>query len=147
MSNNQDLWAFLERREEEIVEQRKKLKDELEALRLARASIEQGQKETSKKSATERPPTIKDMIRSVLMKNVEGGTSDEIIRWINLVHGVEIARTSLSPQLSRLKAEGEVGLDEERGVWSLSLGMLKGASARHGDRITRGIVKRGTSIE
>jgi hypothetical protein len=35
---------------------------------------------------------------------------------------VEVARTSLTPQLSRLKAEEEVTLDEDKGTWCLTRG-------------------------
>lgn len=119
MSSDLNLWQYLEQREEEIVRKRQELKEELEALRGARATLEMTQRGKRNADAEEKL-TIKEMIRSVLWRNPEGGTSDQVAFWINQFHGVEVARTSLSPQLSRLKADGEVDLNEERGFWRLT---------------------------
>lgn len=119
MSADLDLWLYLEKREEEIIAKRKELSEELEALREARASIEKRQK-VKKATETRDKLTIKEMVRETLLDQSEGGTSDQIIHWINRRHGTEVARTSLSPQLSRLKADGEVELDEENGIWTLT---------------------------
>ncbi|GKY88886.1 hypothetical protein [Sinisalibacter aestuarii] len=118
MSDEMDLWQFLEAREEEIVRKRKELLTELEALRNARASLEKERRDKDREDGSERM-TIKEMVRSVLSRNPEGGTSDQIINWINQIHASEVARTSLSPQLSRLKADGIVMLDEDTGIWKL----------------------------
>jgi|GEM_PF-6065672 len=117
--NDLDLWQFLEKREEEIIQKRQKLADELQALRDTRASLERSEK-LQKHSEGHEKMTIKEMVRSVLNHNAEGGTSDQIINWIHKMHGAEVARTSLSPQLSRLKAEGEIALNEDTGIWQLS---------------------------
>lgn len=121
MAENLNLWDYLEQREEEIVHMRAELLRELEALRETRASLESRTREISASPPRTEKLTIKEMIRSVLERNPEGGTSDQIINWINVIHGNEIARTSLSPpQLSRLKADGgEVNLNEKNGLWSL----------------------------
>lgn len=119
MTGELDLWRFLERREEEIIHRRKELLAELEALREVRASLEKRQRVSQQADTAERL-TIKDMVRSVLTRNPEGGTSDQIANWITQLHGAEVARTSLSPQLSRLKADDEVSLDEETGIWRLA---------------------------
>ncbi|OWU85039.1 hypothetical protein ATO6_08235 [Oceanicola sp. 22II-s10i] len=120
MPEELDIWTYFEKREEEIVQQRARLQEELSALRLARTALETGQRQKLQAPESEGRLTIKDMIRSVLLKQNRGGTSDQIINWINDAHGTEVARTSLSPQLSRLKADGEVALNEETGLWSLT---------------------------
>lgn len=54
-----------------------------------------------------------------VLKNKEGGmTALEILAAINLKFSSDYPRTSLSPQLSRLKAEGK--LTREGIVWHLS---------------------------
>lgn len=120
MTDKLPLWQYLEQREEEIVQMRKELQRELEALREARSAIENGAR-VRKRDEPREKLTIKDMIRSVLARNPEGGTSDQIINWIHQAHDIEVARTSLSPQLSRLKADEEVELDDDLGIWSLRL--------------------------
>ncbi|MCW9044690.1 MAG: hypothetical protein OQK05_15230 [Pseudopelagicola sp.] len=112
------LWQFLEKREEEIVKMRQDLTVELKALRAARASLEKDDRK-SRETVPSEKMTIKEMIRSVLSLHPEGGTSDQIIHWISEHHDVEVARTSLSPQLSRLKSDHEVVLSEDYGIWKL----------------------------
>ena len=119
MTDDLDLWQFLERREEEIIRKRKALSDELEALREARASLENRRRHPPRSAIIQEKLTIKEMVRNVLSRNPEGGTSDQIANWINEIHGVEVARTSLSPQLSRLKADDQITLHDETGVWQL----------------------------
>ena len=54
-----------------------------------------------------------------LMKSASSGlTSTEILEKIEISYGKELSRTSLSPQLSRLKDEGRVSLIDNR--WFLS---------------------------
>lgn len=119
MSEDLDLRNFLEKREEEIVRKRAALQRELEDLRSVRATLESRQRSGENQDAGEKR-TIKEMVRAVLERNPEGGTSDQIVSWINQTFGRELARPSLTPQLSRLKSDGEVELDEDVGVWSLS---------------------------
>ena len=119
MDNEKNLWRYLEDREEQIIAKREELSRELEALREARASIENRQR-TKVNDGVQDKLTIKEMIRGALRKNPEGGTSDQIINWIAQLHRTEVARTSLSPQLSRLKSDKEVVLNEENGIWNLT---------------------------
>lgn len=119
MSDDLDLWNFLEKREEEIVQKRAALQRELHELRAVRSSLENRQRMGENQEPSEKR-TIKEMVRAVLERNPNGGSSDQIVSWINSTFGRELARPSLTPQLSRLKSDGEVELDEENGIWSLS---------------------------
>ncbi len=119
MADDVNLWNFLEKREEEIVQKRAALQRELHELRAVRSSLESRQRSGDSDDPSEKR-TIKEMVRAVLERHPEGGTSDQIVSWINNTFGRELARPSLTPQLSRLKSDGEVDLDEDKGVWSLS---------------------------
>lgn len=61
--------------------------------------------------------TIKDAVIEVLRAKGAGMTALEILAAINLKFGTEYPRTSLSPQLSRLKADGRI--NREGIVWTL----------------------------
>ncbi|ABA03416.1 hypothetical protein Nwi_0148 [Nitrobacter winogradskyi Nb-255] len=61
--------------------------------------------------------TIKDAVVEVLRAKGSGMTALEILAAINLKFGTEYPRTSLSPQLSRLKADGKINRDGI--VWTL----------------------------
>lgn len=58
----------------------------------------------------DRKLTIREMVLSVLGVMTDGLEVNELIEFIQTIFGVEVARTSLSPQLSRMKAEGELEL-------------------------------------
>lgn len=62
--------------------------------------------------------TLKDAVIEVLQDKGRGMTALEILAAINLKFSTDYPRTSLSPQLSRLKAEGK--LVREGIVWRLS---------------------------
>jgi hypothetical protein len=105
---------FIAQRESEIRDQVKALRAELRELQVAKAALD-GQEGT--------PPapksggmTIKDMALAVLnSKTAEPGlTSHEILAGIKAEFDREIDRTSLSPQLSRLKEGGDVFLAGDR---------------------------------
>jgi hypothetical protein len=61
--------------------------------------------------------TIKEAVVSVLSTSLFGMTALEILDEINKRHGMDYPRTSLSPQLSRLKNEGIINKDGK--VWCL----------------------------
>lgn len=67
-------------------------------------------------SAPPRQPamTIKEMIRQIVRGRPDGLAAGEILREIESRFGVGVERTSLSPQLSRLRAAGEVTLQDGR---------------------------------
>jgi hypothetical protein len=62
--------------------------------------------------------TIKELIRMALTEHFpQGATARELINFIREVYGRTIERWNFSPQLSRLRQDGEVTLDEH--VWKL----------------------------
>jgi hypothetical protein len=62
--------------------------------------------------------TIKEAVLHVLNGNQEGLTALDILDLINMRLGVKYPRTSLSPQLSRLKADGRI--ERVGNVWRIT---------------------------
>lgn len=105
---------------------------ELEQLRLAasaagvdklapRSSLEGNFPRRSSESSKRRrgsASTIKEAVVSVLGDSSRAMTALEILETINRRMGLEYPRSSLSPQLSRLKSEGTLTLDENH--WDLA---------------------------
>ena len=104
---------FISNREAEIREQLKALKAEQKELQVAKAALDGQEPSAAPKGAGQ---TIKDMARFVLNTEwaKDGRTAHEILAGIKEEFGREIDRTSLSPQLSRLKADDEIGLIGEK---------------------------------
>jgi hypothetical protein len=100
---------FIAQRETEIRDQQKALKAELRELQIAKAALD-GQVDAPANGAT---PTIKEMAREVLSGMPNGLNSSGILDGIKKTFGREIERTSLSPQLSRLKDDGDLVLNGE----------------------------------
>jgi sugar-specific transcriptional regulator TrmB len=100
------LRQFLSRREGEIVEQLKALERELAEIRAAWAALQSEADAPSPKQS----PTIKDMVRQILRGRPDGLRSRELLKEIQERFGVSIERTSLSPQLSRLRESEEITL-------------------------------------
>lgn len=110
---------FLAQREAAIREQQKALKVELREIQIARAALDS----PSGVAPADAPrvtmgmfgqPTIKSMALLVLEDATRGLTSSEILFNINIRFGRDIDRTSMSPQLSRLKDGGEIVLEGDR---------------------------------
>ena len=74
---------------------------------------------TSQQPRLSERQTIKKMVVSVLRDRSGRGTAEQIIEWIRDDFGSKVARTSLSPQLSRLKSEGQLDLDQSTNTWGL----------------------------
>lgn len=108
------LRQFLSRREAEILEQMKLLERELAEIRAAWSAV-QGSDETRPSSKAGATITIKEMIRRILRGRPDGMSANEILQEIERRFGVRIERTSLSPQLSRLRDGNELTL--ENGRW------------------------------
>ena len=70
----------------------------------------------------ERPPTMRDMVISILSVMRDGLDVNEMIEYMRVKFGAIVPRTSLSPQLSRMKAEDELILDGDK--WRLHPRML-----------------------
>jgi hypothetical protein len=105
------LRQYLSRREAEIVDQIKLLARELAEIRAAWAALQSGAGDPPPKQS----PTIKDMVRQILRGRPDGLRAKELLKEIQDRFGVSIERTSLSPQLSRLRESGEITL--ENGRW------------------------------
>lgn len=104
---------FITSREGEIREQMKALRSEMKELQLAKAALG-GQGDAPESAAASSAPTIKDMAKAVLAKAEKGLTANEILDAIKAEFQRAIERTSLSPQLSRLKDTGDVVLHGDR---------------------------------
>lgn len=104
---------FIASREIEIRDLQKALKLEFRELQLAKAALD-GQQNASSSVSTS-GPTIKEMARELLSNAPKGLTSAGVLEGIKKSFGRDIERTSLSPQLSRLKDDGELVLEGE--VW------------------------------
>ena len=122
MSTKPSLAELLLARENEIKGAIIALQRELDGVHAAQqAYFSIVQAEASDNSDAADDKTIKEMIVEVLKGRPEGETSDAIIGLILKFFGREIPRTSLSPQLSRLKAQdNRVFYNEETRTWSLN---------------------------
>lgn len=67
-----------------------------------------------KKPIQKADKTIKEMIREILQKE-NGITAQEILKKIHKRWLPELMRSSLSPQLSRMKQTGEI--EDKKGIW------------------------------
>lgn len=136
---NETLAEFIVRRRREIAEAQDRLRLELDALdkefdqidKAARAAgieenafVAERYREQSGLFTVERArqrvvaeKTIKEAVLEILKDAGRGMTALEILPEVNRRLNVDYPRTSLSPQLSRLKADGL--LEREGIVWSL----------------------------
>jgi hypothetical protein len=65
--------------------------------------------------------TMKQLVTRALAEHFkQGATAKQLREFIRDVWGRDIPRANLSPQLSRLKGDGYVRLNEETGIWSLA---------------------------
>ena len=102
---------FIATRKSAIKSEIRDLRKELNDLKLAEAALAD-QKSGAGQDESSPSPTIKDMIRAVL-RNANGPLmSTSILQEIQSDFTRVIERTSLSPQLSRMKEEGEVYMTE-----------------------------------
>jgi hypothetical protein len=107
-----DLRQFIEQRRETIKAQISELKRELKELALAESAIKTGVAPTLPVTKTTKDGlTIKEMVIDVLSDLPDGAEASEIVDLIANKHGEVVVRSSLSPQLSRLKDEGVLELD------------------------------------
>ncbi|HJE24894.1 MAG TPA: hypothetical protein K8W01_14660 [Methylorubrum populi] len=90
-----------------------------------------------KNAGAEQPGvTIKEGIRLVLASNTDGLNSADLHENVSLAYfGNKLERTSFSPQLSRMKSDGEVSLSD--GIWRLT---SKGRAAMTTRRLVQGSI-------
>jgi hypothetical protein len=104
------LRQFLSRRQAEILDQMRVLERELAEIRTTWAALESQNGPAPRQSAV----TIKDMIRQILRGRPDGLSAGDILSEISERFGTVVERTSLSPQLSRLRKAGDVTLEQGR---------------------------------
>lgn len=107
------LRQFLSDRRAEIQEQMKMLRAELRELDAASAALPDAvaPQETARVARERREgPTLKVMAVEVLKQHPDGLEANDIRAQIGQIYGVEVKRSSMSPQLSRLAKDGIVRL-------------------------------------
>lgn len=118
--SNATIHTFLTNRKKEIFSQIKALRHELAELRLVEQTLSGRVASDSASAGTrgiEKPPTFQDMIVQVLAGRPQGATAIDILQLIEAIFGKKIIRSSISPQLSRLKSAGVLIL--ENNMWRL----------------------------
>lgn len=117
------LREYLAQRRVDIQAQIKAFRKELAEIDAAEAALEEvaGQPVRSRRqkggSGSERK-TLKELALEALTDNTDGMEASAILTWIAEKHGIEVARESMSPQLSRLARDGEI-VRLEGGLWQL----------------------------
>jgi hypothetical protein len=108
---------YLASRRAEIEEQIKALRDELSEIRVAEAAITGTTPIARPQSPKETVPTFRDgSIKDWILKALEAGPphgleTEDVITWVELLGGPNVPRSSMTPQLSRLKSSGFILLD------------------------------------
>jgi hypothetical protein len=111
---------FLASREAEIREQIKLLRAELAELKKAKSAIEQPDGASDEAADAEVRDsgriTIKEMVRTIFARPeaAQGMVAGEILEAVERTFNTKLERTSLSPQLSRLRESGDVVLQDGR---------------------------------
>lgn len=113
------LREFIATRQDEIASQMAALKREERELRIALNALDGGKPRANGKARAERP-TLNEMIVAVLTE-FGAATSENIIGLIKDKFGADVPKSSMSPQLSRLKREGVVELDVTNKIWRLAV--------------------------
>ncbi len=108
---------FITAREAEIKSQVKALRAELGDLKKAKSALDPSSGEIESGEQQSGSVTIKDMVRAILKSDSSGLTATDILTKIKENFARDLGRTSLSPQLSRMKEDGEVVVREN--LWFL----------------------------
>jgi len=118
MEFDKPLEELLSERKAEIKAQIVTLRAELKKISTAQAALsgDEGQAPAAKEQSAKRK-TIKEMVLDSLEGKSNGETADGLLSCIEDKFGTKIVRSSLSPQLTRLKAEGAIVNEKER--WKL----------------------------
>jgi hypothetical protein len=106
------LREYLGQRRADIQAQIKSLRAELAEVDAAAAAVFGNEAEPRQRrergSAGTGRKTLKEMAVEALQKNTDGLEAAAILQWIKERYGLDVARESMSPQLSRLGQEGEI---------------------------------------
>lgn len=103
---------FLASREAELKEKKSAIVAELAEIKALKSALDGVSPAAGRKKSAE--PTIKDMIVEVLEDSPGGSTSDEIIAMVAEKYGKSVPRSSMSPQLSRLKNDDLVARESDK---------------------------------
>lgn len=126
---NESLSAFIQRRRLEIEEEEGPLRERLAYLHTEKAQINRAAiaagiddkpasgSEIRKRGPKPRNGTIKQAVVEILTANGQGLTAINLLADLNHRNGTTLLRSSLSPQLTRLKDEGFICLTQ--GHWHL----------------------------
>lgn len=114
---------LLKEREELYLQLRALQKEQEEIERAAKASgLQLNEPETRAPQTQDKPPknnmTIKEASVEILKKHPNGLPANEILSELNKMLASDYVRSSLSPQLSRLKRIGAIY--DVNGVWTLA---------------------------
>ena len=112
------LREFIATRQAELASQLAALKHEERELRIALEALDGGKPRANGKVRGERP-TLNAMIVTVLRQHGQA-TAETVIERIKGQYFVDVPKSSMSPQLSRLKREGIVELDLLDKTWRLA---------------------------
>lgn len=119
--NNETLRDFVNKRKKEILFQLKELRSELRDLKAVETTLNPASAlgESSKTNArgARSGPTLQDMILEVLKREKSGLTAIQILEKIEEKFEKQVPRSSLSPQLSRLRAKEVIALNA--GLWEV----------------------------
>lgn len=106
---------YLTQRRSEVQAKIKALRTELAELDAAEKALGDPDQSTKHKrvrgTGGTGKKTLKEMALDALKAKPEGADAQTILSWIKDVHGLEVARESMSPQLSRLGQEGIITRD------------------------------------
>lgn len=127
------LREFIANRRVEIKTQISALKAELRDLEVAERALAPGAENGGADTDSSGRPTIQGMIAQILVEFPNGLDASQIGDEIKRRFGKELARSSISPQLSRLKTDGKIRLDGK--IWTHSAVHTKspGAPSDPGD--------------
>jgi hypothetical protein len=117
--NMTTLRDFISTRESDIKAQIKALRAELSDLKTAKSALDSSSSQVESSGQQSGSVTIKDMVRSILKSDSTGLTATDLIIKIKENFDRDLERTSLSPQLSRMKEDGEVIVQENS--WFLAV--------------------------
>lgn len=138
------LAAFIARRTKELDDEELPLRQRMEQIKaerdqLRRASLAAGIEadafagsEKPKRGRRPRSGTIKTVVISILTEAARPMAASELLHRLNEAQGTTLIRSSLSPQLSRLKQEGLIKLTD--GYWHMP-GVVVSANENAGDSL------------
>lgn len=115
------LREYLAQRRADVQAQIKALRKELveiDAAETALHSVADAPKVRRQRGGAEGKKTLKELALEALGANTDGMEATAILAWIAENRGIDVARESMSPQLSRLAQDGEI-VRLDGGRWQL----------------------------